>query len=224
MIAAPLAKYVADLATLPGDAALGWRHEGLRGVWEAVASRTVHRAVRVGRLRVFAQSLGTIPDVPPPAGVSIARLDAADVDALSSLVGERERARFRRLLEADCIGLVAWRGGKPVGWAWVAPAMHPEVSRCPLELPSHAAYLWDLYVVPAERRSGLGSALAAERLRVARALGRSEGWRMIAPDNSPSLHTLRRSGAAPRVVGEMRYLKLGPRLFARFTPCPPPSH
>ena len=116
---------------------------------------------------------------------------------------------------------MAWRGSRPVGYAWVATEMRPEVSHCPLELPADAAYLWDLYVVPAERGSGVGSALASERLRAARALGRTEGWRMITPDNAASLGTLRRSGASTRVVGRMRYLKLGSRLFARFTPCLP---
>jgi GNAT superfamily N-acetyltransferase len=123
-----------------------------------------------------------------------------------------------------CVGLVAWKAGRPVGYAWIAREMRPEVSLYPLELPVHAAYLWDLYVVPAERGNGLGSSLAAERLRTARELGFTEGWRMVAPDNIASLRTLRRTGLQPRVVGEVRCLKLGPRLFGRFTPCPPPTH
>lgn len=219
----PLAKYAADLTSLPGDAAVGYRNEGLRGAWDALAARTVHRVIRASRLTLFAQTLERIPDVAPPTGIRIERLREASLEALAPIAGERERDRFRRLLDVGCIGLVAWRGERPVGYAWVAAEMRPEVSHCPLELPPHAAYLWDLYVVPAERRSGLGSALAAERLRTARDLGRSEGWRMITPDNTASLSTLRRSGARPRVVGELRYLKLGPRLFARFTPCPPPT-
>jgi GNAT superfamily N-acetyltransferase len=224
VIPGPLAKYAADLASLPGDAALGYRNEGLRGVWDAVASRTVHRVIRVSRLTVFAQTLERIPEVPPPSGIRIERLGAESVEALAPIAGGRDRERFRRLLEIGCIGLAAWRGERPVGYAWVAAEVRPEVTQCPLELPPHAAYLWDLYVVPSERGSGLGSALAAERLRTARDLGRSEGWRMITPDNTASLRTLRRSGAAPRVVGEFRYLKLGPRLFARFAPCPPSTH
>ena len=43
MIRGPLAKYAADLASFPGDAALGYRNEGLRGVWDAVAARTRSR-------------------------------------------------------------------------------------------------------------------------------------------------------------------------------------
>ena len=224
MIARPLAKYAMDLVTFPGDAALAYRNEGLRGVWDAITPRTIHRVLRVSRLTVFAQPLHEIPDVEPPAGVSIARLRTERIPALSPIAGELDRARFRRLLEIGCVGLAAWRGSRPIGYAWVATEMRPEVSQCPLELPVDAAYLWDLYVVPAERGSGVGSALASERLRVARGLGRTEGWRMITPGNTASLGTLRRSGPRTRVVGRIRYLKLGRRLFARFTPCPPAPH
>lgn len=221
MIPRPLTKYVTDLVTFPADAVLAYRNEGLPGLWGAIASRTVYRVVRANRLTIFAQPLQDLPDVAPPDGVAIAHLRPEQIPALSRIAGELDRRRFRRLLEIGCVGLVAWRGSRPVGYAWVATAMRPEVSLCPLVLPADAAYLWDLYVVPAERRSGVGSALAGERLRAARALGKAEGWRMITPDNTASLRTLYRSGASPRVVGRIRYLKLGGRLFARFTPCPP---
>jgi GNAT superfamily N-acetyltransferase len=223
VIPGPLAKYAADLATLPGDAALGWRNDGLRGVWEAVATRTVHRVIRTSRLTVFAQTLDHVPDVAPPDGIVITRLHHDSLGALAPIAGARERERFRRLLDLGCIGLAAWREARPVGYAWVATVMRPEVSMCPIELPAHAAYLWDLYVVPVERCNGVGSALAIERLRTARDLGRTEGWRTISPDNAASLRTLRRSGGS-RTIGEIRYVKLGPRMFARFTPCPLPTH
>jgi GNAT superfamily N-acetyltransferase len=219
----PLARYARDIATLPGDAAAGYRNEGMRGVWDAVACRTVRRVIRASRLTVFAQVLDQLPEVAPPPGVTISPLASEEVEAMAPIAGERDRERFRGLLAMGCIGLVAWKAGRPVGYAWIAREMRPEVSLYPLELPAHAAYLWDLYVVPAERCSGLGSALAAERLRAARELGFAEGWRMVAPDNIASLRTLRRTGLQPRVVGEIRCLKLGPRLFGRFTPCPPPT-
>lgn len=227
MSAAPrssqLARYARDIATLPGDAAAGYRNEGIRGVWDALACRTVHRVIRTSRLTVFAQVLDRLPEVVPPAGVTISRLGSDQVEAMAPIAGERDRERFRALLASGCVGLVAWKAERPVGYAWIARGMRPEVSLYPLELPAYAAYLWDLYVVPAERGSGLGSALAAERLRTARELGYAEGWRMVAPDNIASLRTLRRTGLQPRVVGEVRCLKLGPRLFGRFTPCPPPT-
>ncbi|MBA3318896.1 MAG: GNAT family N-acetyltransferase [Gemmatimonadales bacterium] len=224
MIPRPLAKYVADLATFPADAALGLRNEGLRGLWVAITTRTLHRLVRVSRLRVFAQPLDVIPEVTVPTGVTITPLRLEQIPLLAPIAGARDRERFRRLLEVGCSGLAAWRGDRAVGYAWVATEMRPEVSQCQLELPATAAYLWDLYVVPAERGSGVGSALASERLRTARALGRAEGWRMITPDNAASLRTLQRSGASTRVVGEMRYLKVGTRLYSRFSPCQPTRH
>jgi GNAT superfamily N-acetyltransferase len=223
LIARQLAKYAADLVTLPGDLALGYRNEGFRGAWDAVAPRTLHRVFRTSRLTVFAQPLEQIPATELPPGIRITRLRAEDIPALAPIAGQRDRERFRRLLDIGCIGIAAWRGQRPVGHAWVATEMRPEVSRCRLELPSHAAYLWDLYVVPAERRNGVGSALAVERLRVARALGRTEGWRMIEPHNVASLHTLRRSAGSTRTVGEIRYLKLGSRMFSRYVPCRPPT-
>jgi GNAT superfamily N-acetyltransferase len=222
VIPRPLAKYVTDLVTFPGDAALGYRNEGLRGVWDAIMPRTIHRVVRASRLTVFAQPLDAIPDVHPPVGVTIAPLREDQIPLLGAIAGALDRARFQRLLQIGCIGLAAWRDHRPIGYAWVAPQMRPEVTQCPVELPPYAAYLWDLYVVPAERGSGVGSALAAARLREARALGRSEGWRMITPDNIASIRTLRRSGGSTRVVGEIRYVKLGGRLFSRFTPTPSP--
>jgi GNAT superfamily N-acetyltransferase len=219
----PLARYARDIATLPGDAATGYRNEGMRGVWHAVISRTVHRLIRTSRLTVFAHPLEHVPDVAPPAGITISRLRADQVEALAPIAGRRDREHFRRLLALGCVGLVAWKDGRAVGYAWLGKEMRAEVALYPIELPAHAAYLWDLYVVPAERCGGLGSALAAERLRTARELGATEGWRMVAPDNTASLRTLRRTGLQPRVVGEVRCLKLGPRLFGRFTPCPPPT-
>lgn len=220
MIARALAKYVTDIVTLPGDTALGYRNDGLRGVWGALAPRTVYRIARMSRLTVFAQPLDVIPPTPPPADVTISRLGSEQVPLLAPIAGARDQERFRRLLEIGCIGLVAWRGPQPIGYAWVATVMRREVSHCPLDLPAGAAYLWDLYVVPDERRTGVGSALASERLRTARTLGCHEGWRMITPANMPSLRTLHRTGASTRVVGEMRYLKVGGRLYSRFTPSP----
>jgi hypothetical protein len=177
-----LAKYVADLVTFPGDAALAYRNEGLRGVWAAITPRTIHRLVRISRLTIFAQPLGVIPDIRMPAGVTIAPLRPQQIPLLAPIAGERDRERFRRLMEIGCTGLVAWRGDRPVGYTWVATEMRPEVSHCPLVLPAEAAYL------------------------------------------AASLRTLHRSGASTRIVGQLRYLKLGSRLFSRFTPCPPAPH
>ena len=216
MIPKVLRKYVTDLRTLPGDLALAHRHNGWRGAWNALATRTVHRVFRTDRVVIFAQPLDGSPDVAPPPGVCIAPLSEANWPALSRLVAQRDLARFRRLVASGRHGVVAWRGSQPIGYGWVAERIGPDVTACDLALPAHAAYLWDLYVIPSERSNGVGSALASARMRKARELGFSEGWRMISPSNVASLRTLARSGNGTRVIGELRYVKVLSRVHVWF--------
>jgi GNAT superfamily N-acetyltransferase len=213
-----LAKYARDCKTFPGDAVLAYQRGGARDVWEELARRTLQRLVQVGRCVVFAQPLDRLPEIPPPEGVSISLMNEAGCDALVPLVSQRELDRFRVRLANGRHCFVAWRGIRPIGYAWVADRVGPDVTVVPLPLPPDAAYLWDLYVLPAERCNGIGSALASARCQLARARGFREGWRMIAPSNHASIRTLVRSGPGARVVGEMRYIKLITRMYVRFTP------
>jgi ribosomal protein S18 acetylase RimI-like enzyme len=219
-----LAKYVRDLRTFPGDVALAYRHGGFQELWDTLAHRTLHRLFRSDRLIVFAQPLDVAPDIAPPEGVMISPVTSADgCDALVSLVPQRDLVRFRSLVAAGRHCLIAWRGNQPIGYAWVAEQVGPDVTLVPVPLPPHAAYLWDLYVIPAERCNGIGSALASARCQVARARGFREGWRMIAPSNHASVRTLARSGPGARIVGEIRYIKLITRMHARFIPAAVPA-
>lgn len=213
-------KYLDDLRTLPPDAVVAWRRERWRGLWDTIAPRTLYRVFRSGRLVVYAQPLDAAREIPPPPGVRLAPLSEGDWPALAGMLDARDLARFRTLVASGHHGVIAWRGAEPVGYAWVALRVGPEVSQCTIPLPRDAAYLWDLYVVPGERSNGIGSALASARLRVARQLGRREGWRMITRDNHASLRTLARSGAGTRVVGEVRYRKLLTRMRSEFHPAP----
>jgi GNAT superfamily N-acetyltransferase len=216
-----LRKYLDDWRSFPGDAALGFRREGWYGVWLALAPRSVYRVIRFGKLVVFAQPVDQ-PELPLPDGVTIRRLHGGDFPALGTLMGERELKRCRTLVDAGHVGLIAWRDGRAIGYAWVAAHLGPEVTACRFPLPPYAAYLWDLYVTPSERGTGVGTALAAARLRTARDWGFEEGWRTIAPDNAASLATLRKSGSGnTRVVGEVHYLKLLRRMRTRFVPSGP---
>ena len=175
------------------------------------------RYFRGDRMILFAQGLDDLPEVCSPEGVTIARLHPRELPMLAYLASRRDLDAFRALLAAGRIGVVAWRGGRAIGYAWMAERLAPDVTRCPIPLPEEAVYLWDLYVLPAERGRGIGSALAAERLAIARELGYREAWRMIAPRNLPSLRTLR-AGGATRIVGEIRFVQLLSLLRARFLP------
>jgi ribosomal protein S18 acetylase RimI-like enzyme len=216
-----LGNYLADIRTFPADAALGYRHEGVRGAWKALATRTLHRVVRTGRLVVFAHPVGShTEDAALPSGVRIARATERDVPALSALVGQREVTRFRDLIARGRHCLIAWRNEQPVGYTWVSAGIGPDVSVWPLpfQFPSDAAYLWNLYVLPSERSSGIGTALARARLQLARELGFKEGWRMVAPTNRASLRTVQKSGPGTRVVGELNFVQLLGRTWGRFRP------
>jgi ribosomal protein S18 acetylase RimI-like enzyme len=212
-----LARYVQDCRTFPGDARIAWSNEGWRGLWEAVATRTLRKVVRRDRMILFAQGLDDLPDPSPPDGVRVTRLVPRELPMLAYLASRRDLDRFRAWLAAGRIGVVAWRDGRAVGYAWMAERLGDDVTRCPVPLAEDAVYLWDSYVLPAERRRGIGSALTAERLAIARALGYREAWRMIAPRNTPSLRTLR-AGGPLRVVGEIRFVQLLGLLRARFDP------
>ena len=223
MIPSKLGKYLVDCRTFPADAALSYRLTGMRGVWEVIADRTIYRVVRTGRVVVFAQLLESAPDVPAPAGVVIRALSGDDWPALSRIATQRTLASFRTLAANGRHGLVAWRGAEAIGYGWVAERIGSDVTACPLALPPYAAYLWDLYVVPAERSSGVGSALASARVQLARRLGFKEGWRMIAPSNGASLRTLARTGRDTRTVGELRYIKIFASMRSRFSPISSPA-
>ena len=153
--------YWFDLRTLPGDALLAYRHEGWAGAWKAVASRSLHRVLRSGRLIVFAHPVEQMVDVAPPAGVRITQPTGQEWARLASLVGRRELQRFLALSARGRRCLVAWRGDTPVGYAWVAGDLGPDVALSPLPLafPSSAAYLLNLYVssLRAKQRDRLGS-------------------------------------------------------------------
>lgn len=216
-------KYLDDARTFPAAVAVGWRRDRWRGLWDALAPRTVFRVCRAGRLVVYAQPVDAVRDARPPEGVRLAPLARADWAALSAMLDARELDRFHVLVDNGHHCLLAWRGTQPVGYAWVALHMDRAVSHCNLPLPSYAAYLWDLYVVPEERNSGIGSALASARLRLARELGRREGWRMITSSNRASLRTLGKSADGTRVAGEVRFLKLLSHMRSEFRPAPEAS-
>lgn len=212
-----LSKYVHDLRTLPGDAAHAWRLGGAGAVWTEVAERTVRRAWRTARMIVFAQDLARSRRTPVPPGVAIRQLGGGEWRVLEPIATRRSLAGFRRRLEAGRVCLVAERDGRVLGYTWISERVDPAIETLPRELPPSAAYLWDLYVLPPERNGGVGSALVSARLDFAARLGYAEGWRMVAPRNHASLRTVAKTaGTGTRVVGEVRYVKVGPRLMYRF--------
>lgn len=203
----------------PSEARRAYRLGGFGELGLLVADRSVHLLFRHDRMVVVAQTLDSIRETAIPKDVSITIAKREDMDSLSELASRSDIELFRTRLDAGGICLLAWRDGRPVGYTWISERMGPDVTICPLPLPPNAAYLYDLYVAPAERSSGIGSVLVVARLRWARERGFAEGWRMVSVKNHASLRTVEKTrGEGTRVVGEMSYVKILDRMYPRFMP------
>lgn len=214
-----LAKYARDARTFPADAHAAWEREGARGVWTEVAYRSVYRLARWSRSYVIEQDVAGGRELRVP-GVVVEPFEGP-WDRLGTLATGRELALMAMIRERGRTCFVAWRGGRPVGYTWCSERMEPDIEIYQLPLPPDAAYLWNLYVPPAERSGGIGSALASSRLAWAHARGLRRGWRVIRRDNAASLRTVdKTSGGHARVLGELRYVKLLDRAFVRYRPYP----
>lgn len=218
---------MSDIRSLPHDAVLAYRRGGRSDLLATLAHRSLYRVCRHGHLLIIAQALDSFRQVPPPPDVQISRATPEDLPALGTIVTRRELNTFARRIAEGVTGLIAWRAGLPIGYTWLTERLLPSVTPCPIPLPSHAAYLFDLYVLPSERSTGVGSALVSARLELARDLGFQEGWRMISPSNGASFRTLEKTaGSGARVLGEVRYVKLLTAVRAWYRPAgfkPQPS-
>ncbi|CAN5142378.1 hypothetical protein BH23GEM4_BH23GEM4_01380 [soil metagenome] len=202
-------KYIRDLLTFPGDAAVAWRHQGVSGVAAELRKRTLDRVLRRSRSLVIEQLLDDVAEVPPPPGIQIRAFSGPDWSPLTAIASRATLNRFRRDVNAGRICLVAWRGDRPVGYTWISREMDRGMEFYPLPLPRDAAYGWDLFVVSEERSSGVGSALVSARLRYTRELGFRSMWRVIDRDNPASRRTLAKTtGIGTRIVGELKSLRI----------------
>lgn len=215
-----LARFAGHWRGFPGAARRAYRVGGMSELGQLVADRSVHLLFRRDRMVVVAQALDSVREAATPVGVRITIATREDFGLLTELASASDIELFRGRHEAGRTCLFAWRAGRPIGYTWFSERMGTDVTVCTLPLPPNAAYLYDLFVLPSERSSGVGSALVSARLRLARDRGFTEGWRMISIGNHASLRTVEKtSGPGTRVVGEMRYVKVLDRVYPRFTPC-----
>jgi len=214
-----LARLAGHWRGLPAEARRALRTGGVRELGLVLADRSVHLVYRRDRMVLLAQALDAVREVSAPDGVTITVASRVDFARLSELASARDIELFQARHDAGRTCLMAWRDGRPIGYTWFSEQITPDVTVCPIPLPAHAAYLYDLFVLPAERGSGVGSALVAARLRLARERGFTEGWRMISVGNRASLRTVEKTGGrGARIVGEMSYVKVLDRIYPRFTP------
>ena len=202
--------YLRHLRDLPHDLRWARRHGA---VWAELRFRTLDQVYERGRYAVVEQDLERLVDHPPPAGVSI-ELAGSDPSALAEIAPRRALASIGRD-GARCV--VAWSEGRAVGYECWSPGLDPGLDLLPVPLPPGTAFGHDLFVAPAARGRGVGSALAAGRLVDVRDHGFRRLRRLIAPGNTASWRTVERSAPA-RVVGEVWFVKTPGRLRTGFEP------
>jgi GNAT superfamily N-acetyltransferase len=200
------------------DAAIMWRDGGLPAIWEALLQRTAYWLYRRQSGVLFEQDVATVSERPAPPGVEIRVLADRDWGALAQTLTTRSLERFRRRAMPGCTCLVAWRGGRPIGYTWISePEATPD--SLPVSLPSGVFYGWGLWVDPGERGRGLGSALSSTRGVYVRERGGRRTWRIIADENQPALRTLEKSsGGRDRALGKVTYVTFLGRVRGRYEP------
>lgn len=127
-----------------------------------------------------------------PEGVSLTVARWGNIDA--ELEREVERAD-----PTDTV-ILAQSGEEIVGHAFLSTRpVYVDVIETEMEAGEETAHLWELYVDPADRQRGIGTALVERACRVASRQGKTRATALIAPDNSPS-KALSRSADSERLA------------------------
>ena len=159
------------------------RHPTTRRLYDAIERQGVFLA----QLDRFRRPTAGDPDTPdPPAGIRLSATRAAD--------GVSDRLAETPLAPDDLI-VRAHRDGETVGSCCLShrPVYVPELHR---RLDFEGTYLWKLFVAPAERGHGVGSAIIGRAIE-ASATTATGIEALVAPDNLPSRRAFGGCGFRP---------------------------
>jgi acyl carrier protein/GNAT superfamily N-acetyltransferase len=205
-----------------------------RGPGGRAAAGALHRSVIVAHwLRanqpcvVLTRDLdGDLPDVPLPAGVTIAPYDGASDEPLAGIwtrtQASRMRAHLRRRMQGGMHCLAAWEGGRIVAYDLLGPSGAEDVTTTP-----GTCFGLNLYERRESRGRGIGLALQAASLPYTRDLGFARQATIVLERNRPMIAAATQrlgftvSGRADRseLLGRVRWswqrhgsICIGPRL------------
>jgi len=151
------------------------RHESVRRLYERLAAADIF----VAQLDQFERPTAHLPR---PTDVTLA---ATKIDVLPAVEHCPAALGDAPLAPSDRI-VLARRAGETVGWCCLSdrPVYVPELHR---RLSFPGSYLWRLYVRPADRGRGIGTALARRAIDHSRTvLDVDTITALVAPDNLPS--------------------------------------
>lgn len=161
------------------------RHPAARCVYSWLVDRGVFLA-QLDRYERGASVARGVAEPPDDVTLTVARA-AADVPAH---LGDAPLAPDDLLVRAE-------RGGTYVGHCCLSdrPVYVPELRQ---RFTFEGSYLWGLYVTPAERGRGIGTAIVARAVTAtATSLAASRIVALVAPDNLPSQKAFARLGFRP---------------------------
>jgi hypothetical protein len=181
------------------------REEDARSLFFRVAGELGYRRaiLFVGEL----ESLKGAATAPFDVRFELLRPEAIpDLLTISQFCDEHEA---KRRLDAGQLCLLGYADGRPVHCSWLALAgqsVSIDFLRVEAILSPGSAYSYELFVVPALRRVGLGKAAFQERIRLLRELGLERMVSVVVPENRAGLgHTL---SAGMRKIGLLRCVRL----------------
>lgn len=202
------------------DIAEAWRQGGAGAMWDELREWLLYPTARHGKLLLVEQALPDSIEVRPPPGVRVEQLEDRHWEALSAICNRRMLRRHRRALQRGRVGILAIRDEQVLGYTWLSDTLDRDLEVYPIKLGPKAVYGWNLFVDPAERGKGIGSALVRARMRLARDLGHETTMRVIDPENQPAIATVRNSSSErpARALGILYYFKLFRWVPSRFRP------
>lgn len=159
------------------------RHAAVR----RLADRLADAGIFVAQLDRFERAAGdTTPQYPHDVRLDVVPADTWVPDRLAAAP-----------LSPDDVLVRAERDGEVVGYCCLSnrPVYVPELDR---RVAFSGAYLWRLFVVPAERERGIGTAVIGRAVAAAAdELGAERISALVAPDNLPSRAAFRGLGFRP---------------------------
>jgi GNAT superfamily N-acetyltransferase len=171
------------------------RNRYTRSLYEALAAR----GVRAAKMDLYVRS-GADPPERSPDGVRFEAMPADTVDPADCPEADD--------LESDDRVVLARVDGTVAGYVFVSdrPVRVAHVGR---RLAPEGAYVWRLFVDPAYRERGIGTALVAQAVATGRkAFGTASAAAVIAVDNDPSKLAFRANGFEP--AERLTYYRVGP--------------